>query len=127
MVCNSLSQFLVTFSLREAFFASKYVSTFDSRISKVNLDNLVSAFSEQGYEVRLLWQGKYATDVIFEEEYKICRSNYFYSVEDTILIWNNNGCSSNYKNADKLLSSIMGIPDRNFREEDNHGHNIRPF
>ena len=110
LVCNSLSQFLVTFSLQEALFASEYLgntSTCRSMNPKANLEKLLSALEKQGYEVNLLWQGKYAWDVIFEEEYnKIIPLNYFYSVEDAILIWNNGWYGTNYKNADRLLSSI---------------------
>lgn len=105
LVCNSLSQFLVTFSLQEALFASKYMRICQSINSEANLEKLLFAFEKQGYEVNLLWQGKYAWDVIHEKEYKTTL-NYFYAVEDTILIWNNNWCGTNYKNADRLLSSI---------------------
>ena len=106
LVCNSLSQFLVTFSLQETLFASKYIKYIGNFNQKANLEKLLSALERQGYEVNLLWQGKYAWDVIHKEEYKTTSFNYFYSVEDAILIWNNGWYGTNYKNADRLLSSI---------------------
>ena len=98
---NSLSQFLVTFCLREALFASTYSSRFQGKI-----EDTVSNIGKQGYEVVLLWQGKYLP----VEDYVMPQTDSFYLIEDSILVrdtWNSSWCGTNYKNADRLLNLIQ--------------------
>ena len=97
---SSLSQFLVTFCLREALLNSIYSSIFDR-----NIDNTLTEFKNQGYEIVLLWQGKYRQ----VEDYVMPQIDSFYLIEDSILLWdqwNRCRCGTNYKNADIVLSSI---------------------
>lgn len=101
LVNNSLSQFLVTFCLREALFNSVY----SYRIKK-KMKNVLSEFKKQKYETVLLWQGKYFP----VEDYVMPQTDYFYLIEDSILVWdmwNSSWCGTNYKNADRLLSLIQ--------------------
>lgn len=99
-VCDSLSQFLITFCFQEAIFASKYYFAFDDSI-----DNIVSTLQKENIETTLLWQGTYANDVWFNNDYNFRNSNSFYLAEDSILI-GNRWCGTNYKNAEKLLTSF---------------------
>jgi len=100
LVNNSLSQFLVTFCLREALYASTYHFRFEEKI-----EDTVSKIRKQEYEVILLWQGIYYP----VEDHVMSESNSFYLIEDSILVqdmWNSALCGTNYKNANKLLSLI---------------------
>ena len=101
LVNSSLSQFLVTFCLTEAFIASKY----HRKIKDLSLHNreqeVLAAIEKQGYDTYLLWQGNCITNVVYNE--MLC-TDCFYSIEDAILIWDN--CATNYKNADFFLASI---------------------
>lgn len=100
-VCNSLSEFLVTFCLREALLASTYRSAF-----KGDIENTVSKIRKQGYEVILLWQGKYSQI----KDYVMPQIDSFYLIEDSILLWdqwNNSCCGTNYKNANRVLNLIQ--------------------
>ena len=97
---DSLSQFLVTFCLREALFASSYTSAFKGKI-----EDTVSKMRELGYEVNLLWSGKY-TEI---ESYIVPQLDSFYLLEDSILIWDmwdSSWCGTNYKNANRLITSL---------------------
>ena len=100
-VCGSLSEFLVSFCLREAFFASTYRSVFKGRI-----ENTVSNIRKQDYEVILLWQGKYSQI----KDYVVPQIDSFYLIEDSILLWDMwNSCwwGTNYKNADRAMNLIQ--------------------
>ena len=107
LVSNSLSQFLVTFCLREAIFASKYQQRIGSFYSKVESEEILAVIRQQGYETSLLWQGHYVSNSIWDTAKSGTPDvSNFYVVEDAILIWGD-GCATNYKNADRLLTSIQ--------------------
>jgi len=109
LVNNSLSQFLVTFCLIEASLASKYNRGATNNWSSCNKkpDKILADINERGHDAYLLWQGDCFENVIYDDEYrknKIYAPDSFYSIEDAILIyW---GCTTNYQNADRFLSSI---------------------
>ena len=104
LVCDSLSQFLVTTSLQQVLFSSKYFYDFIKIDRDINLNNLLSAIKEQKYKVSLLWQSNHFWNFFLN---RMPRTISFYSVVDAILICSNGFCATNYKNADRLLSSIL--------------------
>ena len=75
-VCNSLSQFLTTFSLRKALFCTEYFYNFAKIGTGIELDNLLSAIKKQGYEVYLLWEIDNYWDIVYK---KTPRLDFFYS------------------------------------------------
>ncbi len=104
LVGDSLSQFLVTISLKQVLFSTEYIYNFIKIDRGVNLNDLLSAIKEQDCNVSLLWRSNHFWNVFFN---RMPRTIYFYSVEDAILICSNGFCATNYKNADRLLSSIL--------------------
>ena len=108
-VCDSLSQFIVTFILRETFFGCRYEHP-------VQLEQLANL----GLEVTTLWSGTYAGNT-YNRKYSPNAKEWidkFYLVEDSFLVWNlRSSCGTNYKNASKLLDSL-GFPRTNIQPKD---------
>lgn len=96
LVNDSLSQFLITFCLQEAIFASKY-------LYRGNFKVLVPTLKLQGYEVTT-WQGRYLWEGYFEDREGITD---FHMIEDAVLISSDGWCGTNYKNANRLLTSLV--------------------
>ena len=105
LVNNSLSQFLVTFCLAEAYTASRYHRCIKHFSSSVEPDKMLAAVDKLGFDAYLLWQGDYPTNLIYKDEHDFHCPNRFYSIEDAILVWWS--CATNYKNADSFLTSIQ--------------------
>ena len=95
LVDNSLSQFLTTFCMQEAIFISKYCYS-------GNFKTVIPILKLQGYEVST-WQGKYVWEDYFNDREGIY---YFHLIEDAILISSDGWCGTNYKNANRLLTSL---------------------
>ena len=104
LVCNSLSQFIATFSLERRVFESVYCYNFAKIKDGIKLSDLLSTIARQDYRVDLLWETINFWDIVHD---KTPRTQSFYTVEDAILICSNGLCGTNYKNANRLLASIL--------------------
>lgn len=103
-VHDSLSQFLVAFCLQEAFIDSKYSQQIGNCSAKIKSEEILTAIEQEGYDVSLLWQGYYMSNAVWDKKPSISHS--YYVVEDAILIWGSS-CATNYKNANRLITSIQ--------------------
>ena len=106
LVCNSLSQFITTFCLEQTVFESVYCYNFAQIKAEIKLSDLLSAIARQDYQIDLLWETINFWDIVHD---KTLRTQSFYSVEDAILICSNDLCGTNYKNANRLLASILPL------------------
>jgi len=105
LVCHSLSQFITTFCLERSLLGTAHFYNSEKINGGINL-NLLSAIAQQDYQVDLLWETINFWDIV---HHKTPRMNYYYSVEDAILICSNGCCATNHQNANRLLKSILAL------------------
>jgi len=104
LVCNSLSQFIATFCLEQAVLGTAHFYNFANINGGIDLNYLLSAIAQQDYQIDLLWETINFWDIVHQ---KTPRIEYYYLVEDAILICSNGYCATNHKNANRLIESVL--------------------